>query len=121
MHGSGSESRPQKADVAPVLTLTDETPAPLSCARPYTDPVTLRAAQPEIPAAAQQMMITGTVRVLVTIDERGTPIFARTVQTTSRLLNHAAESAAMRSRFAAGTFRCRSIAGVYLFTVSYSA
>jgi TonB family protein len=111
------------ADVErPTLVLGDAQPlAPINCAHRYAPPSTVVAFQPVTPQAAQAARITGTVMVLVTIDEFGKPTHARIQSSPSAVLNQPSIDAALRSVFSPEIFRCRSVPGSYIFGVSYTA
>jgi len=101
------------------LSAETSTP-PLTCSTPYAYPRTVQASQPENPYAAITNRITGTVRVAVTLDERGKPVRVRTISTPSAILTPPAEAAARRSQFSPAIFRCEPVRSVYLFTVEYA-
>lgn len=104
-----------------VVAGNPESIGPLYCATRYAPPETLFAAQPRIPEIAMQQNITGAVRILVTIDDRGKPTRLAVVSSPSGLLNAAAMEAARGSTFRPETFRCHSVPGTYIFSVSYSS
>ena len=106
----------------PVLSLADPQPVePASCAQPYVSPVAIHAVEPYIPAIAIQERIQGTVRVGVSLDERGMPLSTRIITSPSVVLNASALNAARRSQYRGAVFRCKPVPSGYEFTVDYSA
>jgi TonB family protein len=98
-----------------------ETASPLACARPDIPPATLRAAEPELPALAQQQGIGGTVDVVVSLDAASNVIDARVQSSPSRLLDAPALAAASASRFRTEVRDCAPVAAKYLFRVEFAS
>jgi TonB family protein len=88
---------------------------------PNADARTINAAQPETPAIAQQQGITGTVVVLVTLDENSKLVDAKIAKTASPLLNNAALQAARQSTFKTRIVACKPVADSYNFIVDFQS
>jgi TonB family protein len=102
----------------PVVELSNEKlVSGTTCARPYSDPQATRADPVEVPRAALDLRITGTVRVLVSLDDRGTPVATRILSSPSAVLNAAAQTAAKRSSYQPEIFRCESVPSAYIFSI----
>ena len=106
---------------SPVLTLANPQPiAPAACAHPYVATTVTHAFEPAMPERAAQEMISGTVQVAVALNERGTPQAARIVASPSPVLNDASLTTAMRSEYTPAVFRCRPVAGGYIFGLGFN-
>jgi outer membrane biosynthesis protein TonB len=97
------------------------TPTPLSCARPEVPAVTVRAAEPDTPALAQQQGISGTVQIVVSLDVQSRIVATRVASSPSGLLNAAALAAARGSQFRTGIHNCEPVAADYIFSVEFNA
>lgn len=104
----------------PTIVLADTKPLePINCALRYAPATTLIASAPVVPQIAQQLGISGVVQVLISIDEFGKPTRAVIQSSPSAVLNAASIDAAMRSTFRPEIFRCHTVPGEYIFSVSY--
>jgi TonB family protein len=83
-------------------------------------PRTIRAAEAEMPALAQQQGVGGQVTVKVTIDAEGKLIFKAVSSSASALLNSAALTAAAQSTFAPAIRDCHPVGGTYDFIVDFN-
>jgi outer membrane biosynthesis protein TonB len=125
-HGrpSGSETAaPAAGDAAATPAATTAplpTPTPLSCTRPEIAATTLRAAEPETPALAQQHGVSGTVNVVVSLDAQSRIVATRVASSPSALLNPAALAAARGSVFRTGIHNCEPVAADYIFSVEFT-
>ena len=97
------------------------TPTPLSCARPEVPAATVRAAEPDTPALAQQQGISGTVQIVVSLDVQSRIVATRVASSPSGLLNAAALAAARGSQFRTGVHNCEPVAADYIFSVEFNA
>lgn len=120
------------ASAAPVVAATAEpppsaSPAPvptatlLTCARPNVPAETTHAAQPDMPALAQQQGISGDVAVIVSLDAQSRVVAARVQSSPSTLLNAAALAAARGSVFRTEVRDCTPVAADYVFTVEFAS
>lgn len=120
------------ASAAPVIAVTaapppSASPAPvptatlLTCARPNVPAETMRAAQPDMPALAQQQGISGDVAVVVSLDAQSRIVAARVQSSPSVLLDAAALGAARGSVFRTEVRDCRPVAADYVFTVEFTS
>ncbi|HEX3465073.1 MAG TPA: energy transducer TonB [Candidatus Elarobacter sp.] len=97
------------------------TPTPQSCQRPNVPATTIRAVEPDTPTIAQQQNISGTVQVIVSLDEQSN-IVGTSIQTSpSAVLNNAALAAARQSKFQTEIRDCKPIAARYIFSVEFSS
>jgi Gram-negative bacterial TonB protein C-terminal len=92
---------------------------PVACPQRYAAPKTLHAAEPRTPEIAMQQNIGGIVDVVVTLDDRGQPTNAVVENSPSAILNYASTAAALHSTYSPEIFRCRTVRGAYVFSVSY--
>jgi TonB family protein len=97
------------------------TPKPLSCARPNVQPGTDRAVEPDMPAMAQQMGITGDVTVDISLDENNHIVAATVESSPSKILNSAAITAAKQSTFHTEIKDCKPVAATYRFVVTFAS
>jgi TonB family protein len=97
------------------------TPTPQSCARPNVAATTIRAVEPDTPAMAQQQGISGTVQVIVSLDEQSHILSTSIGSSPSAVLNQAALSAARQSTFQTEIRDCKPIAAKYLFSVDFTS
>ena len=121
---------PADATGAPVADQTPaSTPAPtpvphastLACTRPDIPAATLRAAEPELPALAQQQGIHGEVDVVVWLDAASRVVEATVESSPSRVLVEPALAAARASVFRTETHNCAPIPARYLFRVDFTS
>jgi hypothetical protein len=104
----------------PSVALTNaQAVEPIACAKRYAPATTIQAAEPETPASAPILGVSGTVYVLVTIDVHGQPTNAKVIRSPGSLLNTPSVEAALHSTFSPEIFRCHSVPGTYVFGVSY--
>jgi TonB family protein len=96
------------------------TPSPLACGRPDVASATLSAAEPEMPALAQQQGISGTVEVIVSLDAASRVVATRVRSSPSGVLNAAAVAAARASLFRTEVRDCAPISADYVFRVDFS-
>jgi TonB family protein len=106
--------------VAPATPTPLPTPSPLACGRPDVAPATLRAAEPEMPALAQQQGISGTVEVIVSLDAASRVVATRVRSSPSGVLNAAAVAAARASLFRTEVRDCAPIPADYVFRVDFT-
>jgi TonB family protein len=106
--------------VAPATSIPLPSPSPLACSRPDVAPATLRAAEPEMPALAQQQGISGTVEVIVSLDAASRVVATRVRSSPSGVLNAAAVAAARASQFRTEVRDCAPISADYVFRVDFS-
>ena len=120
--GTSAPSTAPPATPAPPPPPTPRpTPTPASCARPNVPATTLRAIEPDTPQMAQQQGISGTVQVIVALDENS-KITGTSIQSSpSAILNNAALSAARNSTFQTEIRDCKPIAARYIFSVDFSS
>jgi TonB family protein len=97
------------------------TPTPQSCARPNVPATTLHAIEPDTPAMAQSQGISGTVQVIVALDESSHIVSTSIGSSPSAVLNQAALQAARQSTFQTEIKDCKPIAARYLFSVDFSS
>jgi protein TonB len=97
------------------------TPTPQACARPNVNATTVRAAEPDMPAMAQQQGIQGTVQVKVSLDAASHVTSVSIYSSPSALLNQAALTAARQSTFQTEIQNCKPIAADYLFSVEFDS
>ncbi|MGD1065350.1 MAG: TonB family protein [Vulcanimicrobiaceae bacterium] len=97
------------------------TPTPLACAHPNVQATTIRAADPEMPAMAQQQGVSGTVQVQVSLDANSRIVGAKIFSSPSSLLNSAAIAAARASTFQTEISNCKPEAADYLFAVEFDS
>ena len=104
------------------VAVTVDAPAALSDPKPCTTPdrpaSTVRAVEPQTPAAG----LSGFVTVQVLLDTSNNVISTRIQKSAGSVpLDLAALSAARRSEFQGQTFRCRRVIGSYLFGVEFDS
>jgi TonB family protein len=105
----------------PTVVASDSEPLdPIACATRYVAATVMHAARADTPAMAQQQGITGTVRVFVSLDERGSIISSRILSSPSAILNNAALATARASTYRGAVFRCKPIPSGYVFAVDLS-
>lgn len=92
-----------------------------TCARPNVPAATIRAVEPDTPVVAQQAGISGTVQVLVSLDENSHITSTRIQSSPSAILNNAALAAAQQSTFRTEIRDCKPIAAVFVFSVDFSS
>ncbi|HEX3465572.1 MAG TPA: SIMPL domain-containing protein [Candidatus Elarobacter sp.] len=101
------------------------TPAPVpaspSCARPNVAAHVLRTVSPDTPAFAAQQGISGTVQVIVSLDQLSRVIGTRIQSSPSAVLNSAALAAARASTYQTEIRQCQPIAADYIFSVEFDA
>jgi len=112
-----------EAAIAPVVETTTPrpTPSPVACARPAVAAATVRAAEPEMPALAQQQGIRGTVDIVVALDAASRIVEVSVQSSPSKLLDAPALAAARASQFRTEIRDCAPIAARYLFRVDFTA
>ena len=81
----------------------------------------INAVAPDTPPLAQQQGITGTVNVMVSLDENSKLVAAQVVKSPSSLLNNAALQAARASTFATKIVDCKPVAAQYLYVVDFTS
>jgi hypothetical protein len=102
----------------PTLLLGSSQPAaPVSCAQPYVSPAVTQAVEPQTPEGG----VTGTVRIAVALDARGSVRGARVLTSPAAVLNGSAVASATRSQYTGAIFRCVAVPSAYPFGVDYSA
>jgi TonB family protein len=94
---------------------------PSACARPNVDAGTLHVVPPVMPAIAEQQGITGTVQVIVTLDEASHLTGARVQSSPGAFFNAAAIAAARHAAFQAPVRDCRPQGGSFVFSVEFTA
>ena len=98
-----------------------EPPDPTLCAVHDVPPIALRAAMPEPPPlAAAQMRLSGTVRVLVSLDAASNVVATSVESSPSALLNATAIDAARRTVYRTGYHDCKPVPSKYIFSVDFS-
>ncbi|HEX3551056.1 MAG TPA: energy transducer TonB [Candidatus Elarobacter sp.] len=117
--GPASDATP--AAVAASTPTPQPTPTPLACARPDVPAATLRTAEPDTPAIAQQQGIFGTVQVVVSLDARSRLVAVHVQSSPSAMLNAPALAAARASTYRTEIRDCVPIAADYLFSVEFAA
>ncbi len=119
--GTAAPSTAPPATPAPAPPTPRPTPTPQTCPRPNVAATTIRAIEPDTPAMAQQQGISGTVQVIVALDE-SSHITGTSIQSSpSMILNGAALSAAKNSTFQTEIRDCKPIAARYIFSVEFSS
>lgn len=103
-----------------VCTRGDEPPSPSLCAAHDVPPRVVRAVEPDTPPLAQQQGISGTVKLIVSLDVDGTPVTIKVRESPSAILNSSAILAARRSAYQPALRDCVPVPSDYLFTVSFS-
>lgn len=115
---------------AAITTLGRSTPRPRlaprtvrapGCARPNVDAETLHAVEPDTPPTARQQGISGTVQVIVSLDEQSRVTAARIQSSPSAILNDAALAAARASVFRTQVRNCKPIAADFVFSVEFNS
>jgi Gram-negative bacterial TonB protein C-terminal len=105
----------------PTLALTTAKALdPINCAQRYAPATTLIAAEPLTPPLAQNLGTSGVVQVLVSIDVFGHATNARILSSPSTLLNKPSIAAALQSTFRPEIFRCHTVPGDYVLSISYN-
>ncbi len=89
------------------------------CARPNVPATVVRAVTPDVPAMAQQQGISGTVVVLVGLDENSRVTMAAIQSSPSAVLNAAALLAARTSTYQTEIRDCHPVASRYVFSVRF--
>jgi len=107
------------AQPVPAQDLASPAPEVSACLSPDQPGRTVQAAPPRVPPGAQN--ISGTVVVLVTLDEQSHVIGAAIASTTSPLLNDAALEAARASTFQTAIRNCRPVPMTARFIVVFAA
>ena len=123
---SGISNSPGPASPPPTAPPTQvptpvPTPTPPQCANPNVNATTINPAQPETPQVAQQQGITGTVIVLVALDENSHIVSTSIQKSPSSILNSAAITAARQSTFKTRIQNCKPVADQYLFEVDFQS
>jgi TonB family protein len=95
------------------------TPTPAPCARPNVAAMTVHPVEPATPPMAKQQGITGTVQVVVSLDENSQVVGARIQSSPSAILNAAALAAVRASTFQTEIRDCRPLARDYIYTVDF--
>jgi TonB family protein len=117
-----STAPPATPAPAPPPPTPKPTPTPQTCAGPANVPATtVRAVEPDTPAMAQQQGISGTVAVIVALDENSHIVSTSVQSSPSAILNGAALSAARQSTFRTEVRDCKPIAAKYIFSVEFSS
>ena len=102
-----------------MFVLLAQGPAP--CAAPNVPPAIVRGYQPDVPAAAAQRRISGTVDVVIRLDESSRLVGIAIAASPSALLNAAALAAARGSVFRTEVRNCEPVAADYLFSVEFTS
>jgi len=106
----------------PVVYATGGIPiAPATCPQPYVATSVRSVATPESPAMALQQGVVGSVRVGVSLDERGAYTSGEIISSPSAMLNQAALAAAKRSTYTPAVFRCQPSPSGYEVTIEFTA
>ncbi|HEX3465496.1 MAG TPA: energy transducer TonB [Candidatus Elarobacter sp.] len=82
---------------------------------------TIRSVEPDTPAVAQQQNISGTVQVIVSLDQDSNVVGVRISSSPSAILNDAALAAARQSVFKTEVRNCKPVAADYIFSVEFSS
>ena len=90
-----------------------------ACAVPNRPAAVVRAAEPDVPAMAQQQGIFGTVHVAVTVAADGSVTAVRIVDSPSAILNQAALRAARESTYQPQLENCKAVAADYLLALEF--
>jgi hypothetical protein len=94
--------------------------APAACAVPNAPAAIVRAAEPDAPAAPYQQRGTGTVQILVDLDEASRLTRATVSSATSAALSGPAIGAARRSVFRTAVRGCRPVPSRYTMVVTFN-
>lgn len=94
---------------------------PSACIHPNVPGSTLHTVQPVMPPLAEQQEITGTVVLIVALDEQSHLTDVAVERSPSRLLNAPAIQVARHAAFQAPIRDCRPVAGRFAFTVDLDA
>jgi TonB family protein len=110
---------PVPTPAARTPTAPSPTATTASCIRPDAPATMVRAALAETPSMAQQLAISGTVQVLVSLDAQSRVVRARVQRSPNSLLNVAALTAARSSQFRTQITNCEAIAADYVLDVTF--
>lgn len=91
------------------------------CERPNVPTTVISAQEPDMPAMAQQQGISGTVNVIVSLDEHSEIVATKIQSSASVLLNSAAQAAARQSTFQTEIRNCKPVPSDYVFSVEFSS
>ncbi len=95
-------------------------PSPSPCVVRNLPATVVHALEPALPALAQQQGITGTVRLVVSLDASGVPLSVKVQSSSSAILNGSAIAAARGSTYRPAVRDCLAVPSTYLFAVTYS-
>jgi hypothetical protein len=98
----------------------DASPPADACITPELPATTLRAVEPKLSPDVERLRLTGTVHVVVSLDENSNVVGTAVQTSPSALLDQAALAAARASIYRTTVHDCKPVAGRYLFSVGFA-
>jgi TonB family protein len=89
------------------------------CAQPNERATVLEAAEPEYPMAARASRATGTVYILVTLDDRSRVVWTEVLKSDNHVFDEEAVRSARFTTYRTQISDCRPVPATYVFSVSF--